>query len=141
MNYNDAIAKGIDFLVLDQQDEADLAFQKVIVSLKAELKDTKDRNKKIELNLWWARTLELMEEYEQALIRYQKALEIDYSNREILYRIASLFVHSLSKPQHAIPLLEEKLLKWDPENEEYQDLLDHAKNGIADEDTEVIEID
>ncbi len=140
MNYHDSLCKAIDTLVLHGSEAAENELIPYFDSLKKELKDSPERAREIELLDWWGQGLEVLEEYEQALLKYQRIIEIDWSNKEVLFRMAQLFMHALQKPKHAISILEDKLLKWEPENEEYLNALEEAQLGVDPEEAQIIEL-
>jgi tetratricopeptide (TPR) repeat protein len=97
--------------------------------------------REVDVLLSWALCLVLLQEYEQALLKYEEALKLDPANDEIVWEMAQLFLYQLHKPDSAKALLEERLLKNSPDNEEYQDAFRLAKMAFAPEETEEIVID
>ncbi len=141
MDYEKIIGNAIDKIAFEAEDEAQEILSEALVELKKELnaKDLK-RERKVELYIHWGQILELQCEYEQSLLRYQKALELDWSNQDALWAMVQVFLFCMQKPDHAVKILEDKLLKWAPENEDYQKALELAKAAFDPELTEFIDI-
>src|SRR6185369_16963935 len=59
---------------------------------------------------YWGRFLTAMEEYEQALLKFEKALEIDPYHEGSLWETASILLHDLDLPDTAQRLLTDKIL-------------------------------
>jgi len=75
----------------------------------------------------WGFALTLLDEHEQAVLKYEEALKLEPARDDLVFRITELLLHQLHRPESAKALLEERLLKNDPDNEEYQEALRLAK--------------
>ena len=140
MNFHDTLANAIDTLVTQGNEAAEKALEPYFSEIKKQLNAKPKKEKSVELLNWWGQGLEIIDEHEQALLKYQRIIEVDWGNREVLFRMVNLFMYSMHKPEHAVPILEEKLLEWDPENQEYQDALDAAKSSFDPSETKVINL-
>ena len=79
----------------------------------------------------WGICLEIQEEFEQALLKYEKALEQDPKHEPALWKIASVLMYDLGKADLAVTILEEKLIPGNPDNQEYKEALVDAKSYLA----------
>lgn len=79
--------------------------------------------------LQWGRCLELLEEPEQALLKWERSLHFDPGSTETLWAMASCLIYTMNKPESAIPLLKDKLIPLDPDNEQFQDALRASELG------------
>ncbi len=116
MNYSEKINKAIDIIVDGDEEGGKKALQSVVSFLKKEVK----KKPTVAHLKAWALCYEVMEEYEQAILRYEKVLMIENDNEEALWRIASLCVDCLNKPEPAVAILKNRLLKINPESEIYK---------------------
>jgi tetratricopeptide (TPR) repeat protein len=138
MLYDDEISEAIDLIASDCQDEANQKLEAIIDLIKKNLTHSNDD---IPALLSWALCLELLEEFEQALLKYEDIIRLDPEQPDALWNITQLFLDYLSKPREAENILREKLLKSDPENPEYLNALKNAEYGVAAEDREEIMVD
>ncbi|MEK7392845.1 MAG: hypothetical protein AAB214_09785, partial [Fibrobacterota bacterium] len=58
----------------------------------------------------WALSLGVMEEWEQALLKYEQILSIEPSDEDALWESAQILLRQLEKPESARTLLSERLL-------------------------------
>jgi len=58
----------------------------------------------------WALSLGVMEEWEQALLKYEQILSIDASDEEALWQSSLILLRQLEKPESARVLLADRLL-------------------------------
>ncbi len=58
----------------------------------------------------WAMSLTVLEEWEQALLRYEQILSIDASDEDALWQSVQILLRNLEKPESARILLNERLL-------------------------------
>jgi tetratricopeptide (TPR) repeat protein len=58
----------------------------------------------------WALSLGVMEEWEQALLKYEQILSIDPADEDALWESAQILLRQLEKPESARTLLSERLL-------------------------------
>jgi tetratricopeptide (TPR) repeat protein len=79
---------------------------------------------------WWGKALTLQEEWEQALLRFERAIELDPDHQGALWETATILMDALDKPESARTILKERLLKLDPGNADYAEALASADTLI-----------
>lgn len=92
----------------------------------ADLKRGPDPAGELHRYYYWGRFLTAMEEYEQALLKFEKALHIDPDHEGSLWETASIFLHDLDRPEIARELLSLKLLRLFPAHPTYVEALHEA---------------
>ena len=126
------ICRIYDLLAEDQEEQAEKSINEIINQLKA-LTDVEYTDEVYPAQagyfLQWGRCLEMLEEPEQALLKWEKSLNFDPDSQETLWAMASCLIYTMNRPESAIPILEEKLLKLNPDEEQYQDALKAAQLG------------
>lgn len=117
---NDAI----DLLADDRQEEAETLLHAFAASLKAAMNGSD-----ADAERWYfqGRALALLDEWEQALLRYESALQVKPDHKEALWETAVILMDELDKPELAKTLLVERLLKMEPGNESYKEALASAE--------------
>jgi tetratricopeptide (TPR) repeat protein len=124
MDYEIALNQALDLLADGEQRRADRLLQGIIDHAKSRLTGSdEDRDR----HYYWARALTAMEEPEQALLRFERALQIDPGHEASLWESASIFLHELDKPESARVLLAEKLVPLSPDNTLYRESLQLAE--------------
>jgi tetratricopeptide (TPR) repeat protein len=124
MDYEIALNQALDLLADGDQRRADRLLQGIIDHAKSRLTGSdEDRDR----HYYWARALTAMEEPEQALLRFERALQIDPAHEASLWESASIFLHELDKPESARALLAEKLVPLSPDNTLYRESLQLAE--------------
>jgi tetratricopeptide (TPR) repeat protein len=124
MDYEASLNQALDLLVDGEDKKAHRILQGGIDDVKSHLSGADD-----DLNryYYWGRFLTAMEEFEQALLKFEKALKIDPDHEGSLWETASIFLHDLDSPESAKSLLSEKLVKRFPENPLYSEALHEAE--------------
>jgi tetratricopeptide (TPR) repeat protein len=127
MDYEIALNQALDLLADGDQRRADRLLQAIIDHAKSRLSGTEeDRDR----HYYWGRALTAMEEPEQALLRFERALQIDPAHEPSLWETASIFLHELDKPESARLLLAEKLVPLGPDNTLYRESLQLAEFNL-----------
>jgi len=124
MDYEIALNQALDFLADGDQRRADRLLQGIIDHAKSRLTGSPDDRDR---HYYWGRALTAMEEPEQALLRFERALQIDPGHEPTLWETASIFLHELDKPESARALLAEKLVPLSPDNTLYRESLQLAE--------------
>jgi tetratricopeptide (TPR) repeat protein len=124
MDYEAILNQALDLLADSQESKAERLLQGIIDHLKKRLNGSdSDRD----LYYYWGRALTAMDEPEQALLKFEKALNQDPAHEPSLWETASIFLHDLERPESAQLLLTEKLLPMSPENPLYVESLRAAE--------------
>ena len=103
MNIQQNISKAIDLIADGKEQAAEELFQNTIQTIKEELIKTPDS---VELFNYWGIVLTCMEEYEQAMLKYEKIINIDPKNENAWWQIVQSFM-ILDKPEESIRVLKE----------------------------------
>jgi tetratricopeptide (TPR) repeat protein len=127
MDYEIALNQALDLLADGEQRRADRLLQGIIDHAKARLTGSPED---LERHYFWGRALTAMEEPEQALLRFERALQIDPAHELSLWETASIFLHELDKPESARAILAEKLLPASPDNALYRESLRAAEFAL-----------
>jgi tetratricopeptide (TPR) repeat protein len=124
MDYEASLNQALDHLADDEERKARVLLEAGIKHVKAHLTGGDDD---LERHYYWGRFLTALEEYEQALLKFEKALRIDPEHEGSLWETASILLHDLDKPELAQTLLKEKLVPLHPENTLYAETLREAE--------------
>ena len=124
MDYEATLNQALDLLADEDERKATRLLQSIIDHLKGRLSGTRDD---LAFHYYWGRALMAMDEPEQALLKFEKALELDPSHEGSLWETASIFLHDLDRPEAARLLLAEKLLPMNPGNDLYEESLKAAE--------------
>jgi len=120
---NQAIDQYADF----QEEEA----EKSLLSLIQALKESMDATPMdAERYYFWGRSLVLLEEPEQALLRFEQALQLIPGHEGALWETASLLLDTMERPEGAKAILEQRLLTQRPDSERYREALAAAETLI-----------
>ncbi|HEX2613280.1 MAG TPA: hypothetical protein VHO02_06790 [Fibrobacteria bacterium] len=79
---------------------------------------------------WWGKALTLQDEWEQALLRFERAIELDPDHEGALWETATILMDALDKPESAKTILQERLMKLNPGNPDYAEALASAETLI-----------
>lgn len=127
MDYETTLNQALDLIADGEDRKADRMLQGIIDHAKARLSGTPED---IDRHYFWGRALTAMEEPEQALLRFERALQIDPGHEGALWETASIFLHELEKPESARALLAEKLIPMSPDNALYRESLTAAEFAL-----------
>lgn len=124
MDYEASLNQALDLLADGEDQKARRILQGGVAHVKSALTHT---DADLDRFYYWGRFLTAMEEYEQALLKFEKALRIDPSHEGSLWETASILLHDLDKPELAKALLAERLLPLHPDNPLYSETLKEAE--------------
>lgn len=127
MDYESTLNQALDLVADGEQRRADRLLQGIIDHAKARLAGTADD---VDRHYYWGRALTAMDEPEQALLRFERALQLDPGHEPSLWETASIFLHELDRPESARAILAEKLLPLSPSNALYQESLRAAEFAL-----------
>jgi tetratricopeptide (TPR) repeat protein len=122
------ISKSLDLLADDEREEAYCLLQRCIAEAKSNI-----HNKKEELESYfaWGMCLNIMEEYEQAILKFEKVLQYNREYEDALWQISSILFYNLGKAETAKIILEERLIKQHPDNPLYKNTLLDVKSYLS----------
>ncbi len=120
MDYEATLNQALDLLADGEEKKAGRILQTCIDTIKKNLTGT---DSDLIQFYYWGRCLTAMEEAEQALLKFEKALAINPNHEGSLWETASILMHDMERPESAKPILAERLIKLFPENELYQESL------------------
>lgn len=128
----DKICQVYDLIAEDQETKAHQLISELIIEFKSLTQvEYTDANYAVQAGyfLQWGRCLELLEEPEQACLKWERSLHFEPDSSETLWALASCLIYTMNKPESAIPLLKDKLIPLEPNNEQYTDALKAAELG------------
>ena len=127
MNGEKALNQAMDLIADFRQSEA----EEVLQGLIGDLRDGMDGTvADADRHFCWGRALYLLEEPEQALLRFEQALQILPDHEYALWEMASILLHDLDKPESAKSLLEQRLMRLRPSHPPYAEALAAAETLI-----------
>lgn len=118
------LGDAIDLLVDGRDAEAEDLLNAFILTLKGSMNGTEGD---AERYYFWGRALALQEEWEQALLRHESALQLKPNHEGALWETAGILMDALEKPESAKSVLEQRLLPLAPKNEDYLEALASAE--------------
>ncbi|MBO7500602.1 MAG: hypothetical protein J6T45_04565 [Fibrobacterales bacterium] len=121
------ICKAIDLMVDGKGAEAEKTLENAIARVRARLASETDDGTAARLHERKGDSLALMAEHEQALLSYEEGLKRDPASRDLLWKIVSVLLENLERPEEALSILEKNLLPLDPENQRYLEARDAAR--------------
>ena len=124
MDYEAVLNQALDLLADSQDRKSAKLLQVCIDDIKSKLKGS---DADLDGFYYWGRCPTAMEEYEQALLKFEKVLQINPDHEGSLWETASIFLHDLERPESARLVLAERLLKLRPDNADYQEALRAAE--------------
>lgn len=127
MNYETVLNQALDLIADGDEEKPEAMLQGIIDHIKASLDGTQGD---VGRYYYWGRALTAMEEPEQALLKFEKALGLEPEHEPSLWETASIFLHDLEKPETAKLLLAEKLIPMNPKNALYQESLRAAEFAV-----------
>ena len=126
MDYNSQICIAMDMQADGKDSEAYNILQQCITSIK---KSGQSENLPNGF-YFWGMCLHLMDEPEQALLKFEKAVQVEPDHEKSLWQITSILFYNQQSAQPALSILENKLLKINPDNPEYLEILSDIKSYL-----------
>lgn len=117
------LSDAIDLIVDEREEEAERLLAAFTAALKGAMNGTEADAQRYFL---WGRALELQDEWEQALLRFESALNLVPDHEPSLWETVTILMDELDRPESAKTLLEERLLKLKPDHPEYREALASA---------------
>ncbi len=127
MDYENEICQAIDLMADDRHQESCRLLESCINRIKKQLQAGKSQ---CENYYYWGMCLSIMDEHQQALLKFESAVRLNPNHQASLWQIAGILLYTLDKPKSALRILEDALLPLVPENKEYQRALSDAKSMI-----------
>ncbi|MDB5051656.1 MAG: hypothetical protein JWO30_4727 [Fibrobacteres bacterium] len=127
MDYEANLNQALDLLADGEDRKAERLLQGIIDHVKTRLTRS---DADLDRYYYWGRALTAMDEPEQALLKFEKVLEIDAGHELTLWETASIFLHDLDRPESAATLIKEKLLPMSPGNILYEESLRAAEFAV-----------
>ena len=124
------VCKAIDLMADGKGAEAEKTLEGAIARIRARLASETDDGTVARLHERKGDALALMAEHEQALLSYEEGLKRDPAGRDILWKIVSVLLENLERPEEALSILESNLLPLDPENPRYLEARDAARAQV-----------
>lgn len=124
MDYEASLNQALDLLADEEERKAHALLEAGIKHVKASLNGG---DEDLGRYYYWGRFLTAMEEYEQAMLKFEKALRLDPDHEGSLWETASILIHDLDKPDLAKTLLKDKLIPLHPDNPLYIETLKEAE--------------
>lgn len=118
------LSDAIDLIIDDREAEAEQLLAAFTGALKAAMNGTEADAQRYYL---WGRALELQDEWEQALLRFESALNLVPDHEPSLWETVTILMDELDRPESAKTLLEERLLTLKPDHPEYLEALASAE--------------
>ena len=116
--YNSQICEAMDRFADGENEAAGLILDQCISDIKTELKN--DHATEVDF-YYWGMCLQLMEEPEQALLKFERVIQISPEHEDALWQITSILFYTNQSANTALSILENKLLKINPTKKEYLD--------------------
>lgn len=98
MDYETVLNQALDLIADGDEEKPEGMLQGIIDDAKARMDGTLAD---IHRFYFWGRALTAMDEPEQALLKFEKALNLDPEHEPSLWETASIFLHELEKPETA----------------------------------------
>ena len=127
MDYEAALNQALDLLADGEDRKARTLLENGIRQVKKDLSGGEGGDADRDRYYYWGRFLTAQEEFEQALLRFERALQIDPGHEGSLWETASILLHDMDRPELAKVLLAEKLLPLAPGNPLYVETLKEAE--------------
>lgn len=120
MDYEAQLNQALDLLADSEAGKAARVLQLCIDHIKAHLAGTSED---LTRYYYWGRCLTAMEEFEQALLKFEKVLRLDSNHEASLWEAASILLHDLDRPDSAKTLIADRLLVLHPGHPLYVEAL------------------
>lgn len=121
------LSDAIDLIADDRVEEAEALLATFTGALRQAMNGTEADAQRYYL---WGRALELQEEWEQALLRFESALNLLPDHEPSLWETAVILMDELEKPESAKTVIQERLLKLKPDHPDYLEALASAETLI-----------
>ena len=118
------LGDAIDLIADSRDAEAEDMLNAFILTLKASMNGSEGD---AERYYYWGRALGLQEEWEQALLRLESALQLKPNHEGALWETVTILMDALEKPESAKSVLEQRLLPLNPKDENYLEALASAE--------------
>ena len=118
--WEELICSAIDMLADNREKEAMELLQNCMELVKNNIQEKRDL---ADSYYTWGMCLSVMEEYEQAVLKFEQAVTHNKDHEASLWQIVSILFYNLEKASEAKSILEEKLMIIDSKNERYQEML------------------
>jgi tetratricopeptide (TPR) repeat protein len=118
------LGDAIDLIVDFREEEAEEMLNAFTAALKAAMNGS---DADAQRYYYWGRALALLDEWEQALLRFESALHVLPDHEPSLWETAMILMDELDKPESAKTILQERLLKLKPHNPAYKEALASAE--------------
>ena len=112
--------EAMDLMADFRDDEAEESINELIGKIKADMNATAADADRY---YYWGRALSLLEEPEQALLRFEQALQLVPEHEGSLWETTTLLLYELERPEGAKSILEERLVKLRPGYGLYEEAL------------------
>jgi tetratricopeptide (TPR) repeat protein len=119
-NWEQAICNSMDLMADGKYPESESVLNDCITDIKKEIAA---RGDSVEALYAWGMCLSIMEEHEQALLKFEGVLKKDPDHKDAWWRTATTLFYHLEEAESAKRILEEKLIKLYPDEQEYVDAL------------------
>ena len=127
MDYESTLKQALDLIADGEDRKADRLLQSIIDHAKKRMTGTTED---LERYFFWGRALVAMEEPEQALLKFEKVIQLESDHEGALWETASIFLHELERPDSARTLLADRLLPMSPDNAMYRESLQAAEFAL-----------
>ncbi len=119
MIFNEEIGRAIDLIADGKQEEAEFRLQQCIQSIKSNI----HKNMHVaDCYLAWGVCLSIQEEYQQAVLKFEKVLELEPNHEEALWQIVTTLWYNLASPEAAHSILMKRLIHLYPKKSRYRQL-------------------
>ncbi len=127
MDAEQTLSHAIDWMADDRDDEAEA----LLVDFMAQLREQMDGSEAdAGRYYYWGRSLSLLDEPEQALLRFEKSLEAQPDHEGSWWETASILLYDLDRPESALVILEQRLLPLRPDYPLYVEARESAQTLI-----------
>jgi len=118
------LSDAIDLIVDERMEEAEALLATFTGALRSAMNGTDADALRY---YWWGKALSLQDEWEQALLRFESALNLNPDHEPSLWETAVILMDELEKPESAKTVIQERLLKLKPGHPEYVEALASAE--------------
>ena len=126
--YEEIMCRCVDLMAENNNKEAELLLNGCILKIKENIQKG---IAEMESFYAWGMCLSILEEYEQAILKFEKVLDYNSNHEEALWQITDILFYHLGKAKTAQVILEEKLTKLNPGNSTYQKTLRDIQSYLS----------